>query len=225
MGDARTTIVILDDNEITRRGLRALLHAQPDLHVSADYGTAQEAITHIARFTPQVLVMDPALPDASGFDTCRHVSEQRPGVRVVMLVARVDERTVGAAVRAGATAVLSKRAPLSEICDAVRAAAAGVARLDTPATAALFEQVRRQGAGRGGGEALTELERRVLARVVAGRTNREIGHELGISEKTIKSHLSRVFAKLHVTRRARAAVLFVADGRAGDGFEERHQVA
>jgi DNA-binding NarL/FixJ family response regulator len=225
MRDARTTIVIVDENEMTRRGLRALLHAQADLYVSAECGTAQEAVAHVVRIAPQVVVMDPALSDAGGFETCRRLREQRPGVRVVMLVGRVDERTVGAAVRAGATAVLSKRAPLPEICDAVRAAAAGVARLDGSATAALFEHVRGHSASRDGDDALTELERRVLAGVVAGRTNKQIGQALGIGEKTVKSQLSKAFAKLHVTRRTRAAVVFLADSRPADGFDAHHRTA
>lgn len=225
MSDARTTIVIVDDDEMTRRGLRALLHAQADLHVSADCGTAEEAVAHVARIRPHVLVMDPALPDASGFDACRPMRERRPGLRVVMLLARVDEYAASAAVRAGATAVLSKRARLSEICEAVRDAAAGVPRLDRAATAALFEHVRAQDGGRNGGGVLTELERRVLGCVVAGRTNKEIGRELDISEKTVKGHLSKAFAKLHVTGRTRAAVLFLADGRGCNGPPEVFRIA
>lgn len=196
----------------------------PICTLSAECKTAGEAATHVARITPQVLVMDPALPDASGFETCRRMREQRPGLRVVMLLARVDEHTASAAVQAGATAVLSKRAPLSEIGAAVQNAAAGVVRLDRPATAALFEHVRGDGGSRSR-EALTELEGRVLGRLVAGGTNKEIAHEPDISEKTVKSHLSKAFTKLHVTRRTRAAVLFLADGWASSGCSEVFRIA
>lgn len=225
MGDPRTTIVILDRNEMARRGLRALFHAQPRLHVIADCATAGEAVAHVTRFLPDVLVMDPALPDASGFETCHRIREQAPAVRVVMLVGRTDERAVVAGVRAGATGVLSKRAPLVEICRAVHAAAAGASLLDPPATAALLEHVRRQSAGADRGEALTDLERRVLALVVEGRTNKEIAHDVAISEKTVKSHLSKAFAKLHVTRRAQAAVLFISDERGAEDGDERYDAA
>lgn len=218
MGDQRTTIVILDGDDMARRGLRALFHAQPGLHVIADCATAPEAVGHVTRFLPDVLVMDPALPDASGIDTCRRIREQAPAVRVLMLVGRADERVVVAGVRAGAVGVLSKRAPLAEISRAVREVAAGASLLDPQATAALLEHVRRQNAG-AEGDGLTDLERRVLGLVVQGRTNREIAHELAISEKTVKSHLSRAFAKLHVTRRAQAAVLFVSDERGAEGDE------
>ena len=107
---------------------------------------------------------------------------------------------------------------------AVQNAAAGVVRLDRPATAALFEHVRGDGGSRSR-EALTELEGRVLGRLVAGGTNKEIAHEPDISEKTVKSHLSKAFTKLHVTRRTRAAVLFLADGWASSGCSEVFRIA
>lgn len=227
MSDARTTMVIADANEMTRRGLRALLHAQPDLHVDAECATARETVVEVERFGSRMLVMDPALPDASGFETCRRLCERLPALHVVMLIARPVERTVVAGLRAGATAILSKRASLSDIRDTVRAAAAGVARLDGLATAALVEHVRHPSARLDGDAALTDVERRVLARVVAGRTNKQIGHELALSETTVKSHLSRAFTKLHVTRRARAAVLFVANGGIGgaDSVGAPHRAA
>jgi DNA-binding NarL/FixJ family response regulator len=211
MAELRTTIVVLDRHEIVRKGLRTLFHSQPGLQVIGECATAREAIAQVTRFLPDVLVMSPGLPDASGFDTCRQLRAQAPSVRVVMLVASADERAVVAGVRAGATGVVSRRAPLTEICRAVRAAAAGTSLLDAPATAALLEHVRSRGTEADGSEALTDLERRVLALVVEGLTNREIAQALAISEKTTKGHLSRAFAKLHVTRRSQAAVLFVSE--------------
>jgi DNA-binding NarL/FixJ family response regulator len=136
MADPRTTIVILDRHEIVRKGLRTLFHSQPGLQVIGEGATAREALAQVTRFLPDVLVMSPSLPDASGFDTIRQIREQTPSVRVVLLVGSAEERAVVAGVRAGATGVVSRRAPLAEICRAVRAAAAGTALLDAPSAAA-----------------------------------------------------------------------------------------
>ena len=225
MQDVRTTIVIVDDDEMARRGLCALLHAQADLHVIADCATVRDAVARVVRFGPQVVVMEPALPDIDGCDPCGLVHEHAPDARIVMLLARVDPHTVVAGVQAGATAVVSKRARLAEICEAVRAAAAGTPHLDAAATAALFQHLRHRAVDTDADQTLTELERRVLARVAAGRTNRQIAQELALSETVVKSHLSRAFGKLHVTRRARAAVLFAAAARAVDGGREGHEAA
>ena len=214
MGNARTTIVILDASEMARRGLRALLHEQPDLHVLADCASARDAVNQVARFAPRVVVMDFVLPDASGPEACRLVRAQTSAVRVLALLSRVDGRSVMTAARAGAFGIVSKRAPLAEITAAVRAVAAGVSRRGAATTAALLEQVRHDAAGVDGDDTLTEEEHRLLVRVVAGRTNKEIGRELGVSEKSVKTRLSRAFAKLGVTRRARAAVVFAVDGAA-----------
>jgi DNA-binding NarL/FixJ family response regulator len=211
MADPQRTIILLDRHEIVRKGLRTLFHSLPGLHVIGECATAHEAIGLVSRFLPDVLVMSQVLPDAGGIDTCRRVRARAPSVRVVMLVGSADERAVVAGVRAGATGVVSQRAPLTEICRTVQAAAAGTSLLDAPATAALLEHVRGRSAEPEGHEALTDLERRVLALVVDGLTNRQIARELAISEKTTKNRLSRAFAKLHATRRTQAAVLFVSE--------------
>jgi DNA-binding NarL/FixJ family response regulator len=213
MDGTRTTIVILDQHEVARRGLRTLFHAQPGLRVIAECATAPDAIACVTRFRPDVLVMDAVLPGVGGSATCRRIREQAPAVRVVLLVPRADADAVVAGLRAGATGVVSTRASLDEICRAVRAAAAGAPLLDAPATAALLEHVRCQRDGDAQGEALTELERRALGLVVEGRTNKEIAQALALSEKTVKGHLARAFAKLHVTRRAQAAVRFAGAER------------
>jgi len=219
MSQTRATIVVIDSNAMTRRGLHALFTGQPDLHLVAECATAREGVVEVERFGPRVLVMDPALPDASGFETCRHLRGRVPATQVVMLLARPTERTVVAGVQAGATALLSKRAPLAEICGALRAAAAGTPYLDQAAMAALVQHVRCPRERFDGEAALTDLEHRILAHVVAGRTNKQIGLALGLSETTVKSHLSHTFTKLHVSRRAQAAVLFVTDGGGGDGLD------
>jgi DNA-binding NarL/FixJ family response regulator len=225
MADARTTIVILDASETARRGLRALLHEQPDLHVVADCASARDACNQVARFAPRVVVMDFVLPDASGPEACRLLRAQASALRVLALLSQVDGRAVMAAVRAGAVGIVSKRAPLAEITAAVRAVAAGVSRLDAATTAALVEQLRHDAAGVDGDDTLTEEEHRLLVRVAAGRTNKEIARELGVSEKSVKTRLSRAFAKLGVTRRARAAVVFAADGAVRDAPTSAPDVA
>lgn len=209
MADPRATIVILDGREVVRKGLRTLLHSQPGLHVIGEWATAREAVPQVTRFLPDVLVMG-SVHDASGVDTCRRIHEQVPPVRVVMLVAATDEHAVVAGVRAGATSILSMRAPLAEMCRAVRAAAAGTPLFDAPTTAALIEHVRRGSAEPNGRAGLTDLERRALSFVVDGLTNKAIARQLGISDKAVKNQLSRAFAKLNATRRTEAAVLYLS---------------
>jgi DNA-binding NarL/FixJ family response regulator len=221
MGDPRTTIVIFDRNEMARRGLRALFSSHPGLQVIGECATAPETAALVSRFLPDVVVVDPGLPDADGLDICEHVRAQAPRVRVVALLSRVEERVVVSAVRAGATGVMSKRAPLAEMCRAVRAVATGDAVLDGPSTSAY---VRRQHVPAEAAETLTEIERRVLSLVAEGRTNKEISQTLSLGQKTVKTHLARAFTKLHVSRRAQAAVLFVSDERGADGGSRRRDM-
>lgn len=213
----RVTVLIADDDELVRMGFRAMLHDEPGVAVIGEAATAVQAIALAARLAPRVVFLETALPDGSGIQACREIVARVPEVHVIMITDRVDETAVVAAVRAGAVGYLSKRSGTADILRAIRVVAAGGSLLDGPTTRSLLEHIRRGGLEAARESALTRLERDVLALITEGKTNREIAAALGVSEKTVKAHLSHAFGKLNVTRRAHAAVLFTRDaGFGGD---------
>lgn len=211
----RITIVLVDAHEVLRLGLRTLLQGDPLFHVVGEAGTLAEAVRLTDRLEPALVVTEMALPDGSGVDLCRDLAARSPQVRVVVLTTQVSDASVITAVRAGACGYLSKHLPAAELLRALRAAASGQPQLDPQSVRSLVERMRRDGNGGGVKDVLTltEQERRVLALVTEGKTNKEIATVLGLSEKTIKNYLSHAFEKLNVTRRAQAAVRFMSDVR------------
>jgi DNA-binding NarL/FixJ family response regulator len=212
-GKSRFTAVLADDHELARLGLRAVLAAGTGVEVVGEAGTVAQAIAEAERTRPGVLVTELALPDGSGLDACREIRTRAPETRVVVLTEQVGDEAVLAAVRAGVAGYLSKRVPAQDLARAIHAVACGETRLDAASMAGLMDRIRRGATGAAVRDilALTAQERRVLALVAQGKTNKEIGSSLGLSEKTVKNYLSRAFEKLNVTRRAHAAVLFVRD--------------
>jgi DNA-binding NarL/FixJ family response regulator len=216
-GDKRIDLMIVDGDDFTRAGLRALFHGEPDMRVVGEATTTDDAIRQAARLTPDVVVVDGALPDGGGLEVCRQVRGLSPASRVLVLIDQVNCLSVLTAVRTGADGCVSKRSRLEDLCRIVRLLAAGEAALDPRTTRVLLAHVRRQPArARDGEAALTEVERRVLTLVAAGKTNKEIGLDLALSVKTVKNRLGHAFSKLRVTRRAEAAVLFTVPGASPD---------
>jgi DNA-binding NarL/FixJ family response regulator len=211
----RVTVVIADDDELVRLGLRTLLQDEPGVAVIGEAATVAQAIALSARLIPRVVFLETKLPDGSGIHACREIVACVPEVHVIMITDRVDEAAVVAAVRAGAAGYLSKRSGAADIVRAIRVVAAGGSLLDGPTTRSLLEHIRRGGLESAKESALTRLERQVLALIAEGKTNKEIASALGVSEKTVKAHLSHAFGKLNVTRRAHAAVLFARDAAIG----------
>lgn len=211
----RVTSVLIDPQEIVRLGLRTLLQGDPVFQVVGEGGHFAEAVRLADELQPALLLTEMVLPDGSGVDLCRHLAARSPQRRVVILAADTSEASVITAVRAGACSYLSKQLPAAELLRALRAAASGQPQLDPQSVRNLVERMRRDDAGSGVKEvlSLTEQERRVLALVSEGKTNKEIGAALGLSEKTIKNYLSHAFEKLNVTRRAQAAVRFMSGVR------------
>jgi DNA-binding NarL/FixJ family response regulator len=215
--DRRIDLMIVDGDDLTRAGMRALFDGEDDMRVVDEATTSDEAIRRLARLTPDVVVVDGALPEGGGLEVCRQVRALGLACRVLVLVEQVNSLSVLTAVRAGAEGCVSKRSRLDELCRSVRLLAAGEPALDPHTTRVLFAHVRRPSARSGAGAmALTELERRVLALVAAGKTNKEIGLDLALSVKTVKNRLGHAFSKLHVTRRTEAAVLFTVPGASSD---------
>jgi two-component system, NarL family, response regulator DevR len=201
-------ILLVDDHEVVRAGVRMLLEHRPNMTIVGEAATAAAAIAEAARTAPDVVIMDVRLPDGSGVEACREIRSARPATRVLMLTSFADEEAVDASVMAGASGYLLKQTRSAELIHAIEVVAAGESLLDPTVTHQLLARFRRLG-GSGGDPvaALTEQERRVLALIGDGKTNREIAVTLHLSEKTVKNYVSALLGKLHVQRRSAAAAL------------------
>ena len=201
-----TRVLICDDHEVVREGLRTLLSRRPEIAVVGEAGTMREAIEAAAKANPDVVIMDVRLPDGSGVEACRTIREARPETHVIMLTSYADDDALFASIVAGASGYLLKQTRGQQVVDAIQAVAQGRSLLDPDVTGKVLERVRR---GRAEEDpqiaSLTEQERKVLEQLAEGRTNREIGTTLFLSEKTVKNYVSRILDKLGLSRRAEAA--------------------
>ncbi len=206
-------LALVDDSELVRLGLRTLLEDAPGIRLVGEAGTAEAALTLCARERPDVVLLDIRLPDGNGIEVCRRLRQQLPATRVIFLTSAGDGQTVDTAIRAGAHGYLLKEVDGRGLVDAVRAVAAGRSILDPAITASVLQRARGDdppATSRPALDTLSGQERRVLTLVAQGRTNKEAAVELGLSEKTVKNYLSTAFSKLHVSRRAEAAAIFVS---------------
>lgn len=199
-----TRLVLVDDHELVRHGLRALLEAETDFEVVGEAATAEEAIRRIGFDDPDVVVLDLDLPDGSGIEVCRQVQTLSPNSRVLILTAFADERALVAARRAGARGFVLKRVHDFDLVAVIRrVASGGLAFGDAPDT----ESVQRPKdplLAR-----LTERERIILAQIAEGKTNREIADDLYLAEKTVKNYVSNLLMKMGIRHRAGAAAHLV----------------
>ena len=205
MTTGKTRILLCDDHEVVREGLRGLIGRQEGMSVVGQAGTVAEVVEAAARTKPDVVIMDVRLPDGSGVEACRTIRETRPETKVIMLTSYADDEALFASIIAGASGYLLKQTRGQAVVDAVIAVASGRSLLDPDVTGQVLERVRE---GRGDDPALaslTEQERKVLAGLAEGHTNREIGETLFLSEKTVKNYVSRILDKLGLSRRAEAA--------------------
>jgi two-component system, NarL family, response regulator DevR len=210
---AVTRVLICDDHEVVREGLRTLLSRRQDLAVVGEAGTMKEAIETAAKAKPDVVIMDVRLPDGSGVEACRAIREARPETHVIMLTSYADDEALFASIVAGASGYLLKQTRGQAVVDAIQAVAQGRSLLDPDVTGKVLERVRR---GREQEDpalaSLTDQERKVLEQLAEGKTNREIGTALFLSEKTVKNYVSRILDKLGLSRRAQAAA-YMAERR------------
>lgn len=209
-------ILLVDDHEVVRQGLAALLARRPAFQVVAEAGTVAESLAAARRFRPDVVVMDVRLPDGTGIEACRDIRTELPDTRVVMLTSYPDEEAVLAAIMAGASGYLLKQIRGRDLVEALEAIGRGDSLLDPAVTERVLERVRRVAAGEGRDELadLTQQERKILMLVADGKTNREIAAEVFLSDKTVKNYVSSILSKLNLQRRAQAAA-FVARHRLG----------
>jgi two-component system, NarL family, response regulator DevR len=205
------TLLIVDDHEVVRQGLVSVLDRRPGFQVVAEAGTVEESLTAARRFQPDLVVMDVRLPDGSGIEACREIRAEFPETRVIMLTSYPDEEAVIAAIVAGASGYLLKQVRARDLVSALEAVGRGESLLDPAVTGKVLERMRRIAAADEPDElaALTQQERKILALVAEGKTNKEIAAEVYLSDKTVKNYVSSILAKLNLERRAQAAA-FVA---------------
>jgi DNA-binding NarL/FixJ family response regulator len=209
-------LLLVDDHEVVRQGLAALLARRPAFQVVAEAGTVAEALAAARRFRPDLVIMDVRLPDGTGIEACRDIRAEMPETRVVMLTSYPDEDAVLAAILAGASGYLLKQIRGRDLVTALESVGRGDSLLDPAVTERVLERVRRIAAGEMADElaSLTSQERKILFLVADGKTNKEIATEVFLSDKTVKNYVSSILSKLDLQRRAQAAA-FVAKHRLG----------
>lgn len=217
MAGCRIRVFLLDDHELVRRGVRAMLSADEDIEVVGEASSVAEALMRIPLLTPDVAVLDVRLPDGSGIDVCREIRFAVPEVRCIMLTSLDDERSVFEAAMAGASGYLLKQLRGTDLAGSVRSVAAGESLLDPHVLTRFVEQFTNARTGEAAIASLTRQESRVVRLIGEGFTNHEIARRMLLGEHTIKDHVSNVLAKLDMARPAHAAGAVgnpVASGRA-----------
>jgi two-component system, NarL family, response regulator DevR len=200
-------ILIADDHEVVRIGLAALLDGQDGLSVVAQASSGDDAVRLARQYRPDVVVLDIRMPGGSGIDACRTISAELPDTPVVMLTSHADAEALFDAIDAGASGYVLKRVGSGELVDAVRTVAGGGSLLDPAVTRTVLDRLRNASRLEEAGAfaELTEQERRVLAHVADGASNREIAERMGLAEKTVRNYVSNILAKLTLESRAQAA--------------------
>jgi two-component system, NarL family, response regulator DevR len=213
---AKTTaikVVLVDDSALVRQGIKAVLTAQapqPAITVIGEAANVAEAITTVARLKPDVVLLDIRLPDGSGFDACKAILKHQPDTRILVLTSFTNDSFIYDAITSGAQGYLMKEIDPQGLVQAIHDIAAGKSILSPDVMAGVMRVVR--GGGPNEDRSLASLsaqERRVLALVAEGKTNKEIGVDLGLSDNTVKNYLVSVFDKLQIKRRSQAAALYV----------------
>jgi two-component system response regulator DevR len=207
-------LLIVDDHKVVRLGLHTLLSRHNGIEVVGEAGTSAAAVEQTAHLKPDVVLMDVRLPDGNGFEACRQIRKVQPDTRVLFLTSFADEDIVLESIDAGGDGYLLKEIDEENLVQAIRNVAEGKSILDPAVTRRVLERVKNTdthsetpSTNRLG--SLSPQERRVLAQVAEGKTNKEIGQALGLSDKTVKNYLSNIMEKLQVARRSHAAAYFV----------------
>lgn len=204
-------VLIVDDHELVRVGLRTVLDRAKNVKVVGEADTVASAVAEAERVKPDVILMDIRLPDGTGVEACREIRATRPGIRVLFLTSYEDDETLLSAFVAGAQGYLLKEVAVTSLVETIHRVAAGQSVLDHGATERIRVWLRKltePAEAPDRSEPLSAQERRVVALVAEGKTNKEIASALDLSEKTVKNYLAHAFEKLHITRRAQAAALF-----------------
>jgi len=212
-------LLVVDDHEVVRQGLAALLDRREGFQVVAEAGTVAESLDQARRHQPDIVIMDVRLPDGSGIEACREIRAELPATRVVMLTSYPDEEAVLSAIVAGASGYLLKQVRARDLVAAIEAVGRGESLLDPAVTEKVLDRIRRIASGSQESDELSQLtaqERKILLLVAEGKTNKEIASEIYLSDKTVKNYVSSILAKLNLERRAQAAA-YVAKHRLDRG--------
>ena len=207
MSEPPLRILLVDDHEVVRDGVKALLQATDDIIVTAEASSVREAVDEADRARPDVVVMDVRLADGSGIEATREIRARHPKTAIIMLTSFADDEALFASIMAGASGYVLKQVKGGELVRAIRTVGKGESLLDPAVTSAVLDRLRK-GKHLLRDEKLARLspqEERILALVADGKTNREIGEELHLAEKTVKNYVSSILSKLEVARRAEAA--------------------
>lgn len=207
----RQRILIVDDHEVVRLGLRSLLDRHPDFEVVAEASNGREAMEKIESYQPNVIVLDIRLPGQSGVEVCQQITDKYPDIKVIMLTSYAEDEMLFAAIRAGAAGYVLKQIGGNDLVKAIEAVGRGEALLDPSLTQRVFEEVRkaqREEEASAFAE-LTNQEMQVLQLVSEGKTNREIADALYLGEGTVRNYVSNILGKLGVANRAEAAAYAV----------------
>jgi two-component system, NarL family, response regulator DevR len=212
----RIRLVLVDDHEIVRVGLRALFSQTDNMEVVAEAGSVADAVKEVAQHRPDVVLMDLRLPDGTGVDACRDILSTHPETRVLFLTSHSDEDAVVSTILAGASGYLLKEIGSKALISAIEMVHGGQSILDPKVTKVVLHQMsilagKADAPKESRSDRLSPQEKRILALVVQGKTNKEIAKSLGLSDKTVKNYLSNAFQKLHVGRRSQAAALYERD--------------
>jgi two-component system response regulator DevR len=202
----RLRILLVDDHEVVRLGVRALIERQPGMEVIGEAATVREAVLQAEKLMPDVVVLDVRLPGGEGLEACRQIKAQRPETRIIILTSFPDEEVLFDAIAAGADGYVLKQIGSDDLIRALERVGRGESLLDPTLTSRVFakmREVRRQERAHAFAE-LTAQEMQILAGIAEGKTNRDIGEALHLSEKTVRNYVSRILNKLALTSRAQA---------------------
>lgn len=208
---SRIRVLVVDDHELVRVGLRAVLERYPRLQLVGEAANAAEGVRQALQLKPDVILMDVRLPDGNGFDVCRQIRQKNLDSRVLFLTSYSDDAVLEQVVMVEADGFLLKDVHPDELVAAIEKVHAGQSILDPAVTRRVFEQLKRGAASHSPTplDNLSAQEKRVLALVAEGKTNKEIGMALGLSDKTVKNYLANAMEKLQINRRSQAAALYV----------------
>jgi two-component system response regulator DevR len=206
MNETRIRVFLVDDHEVVRRGVRDLLTTDGDIEVIGESSSVAETLAKIGPLRPDVAVIDVRLPDGNGVELCREVRSMCPSTACLMLTSFTDDEAMVDAIVAGAAGYVLKQIRGNDLLNAVRTVAAGGSLLDPSMAAAVFDRLRRPEVVDERLERLTDQERKILELIAEGHTNRQIGQQLYLAEKTVKNYVSNLLAKLGMQRRTEAAV-------------------
>ena len=208
---SKQRILLVDDHEVVRLGLKSLLDRNPQFEVIGEAGTAKEALDKVSRLLPDVVLMDIRLPGSSGIEACEEITKNYPDIKVVMLTSYAEDEMLFSAIKAGASGYVLKQINAKDLINSIESVARGEASLDPAVTQRVFQEVRKavREEEASAFSSLSQQEKMVLKLVSEGKTNRDIAQNLFLGEGTVRNYVSSILSKLNVSNRAEAAAYAV----------------